>query len=264
MSTAAAEDRTTLVQVERRGRVLLVTLDDPERMNALSLPLLAQLDAAMAEAVADPGIGVVVLTGAGGMAFSAGADLESLIPLVAEHGVEAVVPDPEQRFFGAVDKPVVAAVEGFCLAGGLEVLLGTDIRIAGESATFGLPEVRWGLIAAGGAHVRLPRQVPWAVAMQLLLTGRPIPAARAYEVGLVNEVVPDGTALERALALAEQIAANGPLAVRASKRIAVAALDLGRAFRTEAALADAVFRSDDAREGPQAFLERRAPTFTGR
>lgn len=119
-------------------------------------------------------------------------------------------------------------------------------------------------MAAGGSHVRLPRQVPWAIAMQLLLTGRPIGAQRAYEVGLVNEVVPDGTAVERALALAQQISANGPLAVRTAKRIAVAALDLASAFHTEAALADRVFRSDDAREGPAAFTERRKPTFTGR
>lgn len=252
------------VSTERMGRVQLVTLDDPERMNALGFDLLEALDAAMVAATADDDVDVIVLTGAGGKAFSAGADLESLIPEVAKRGVEAVIPDPEARFFSKVDKPIVAAVEGFCLAGGLEVLMGTDIRIAGESATFGLPEVRWGLVAAGGSHVRLPRQVPWAIAMQLLLTGRPIGAQRAYEVGLVNEVVPDGTAVERALALAQQISANGPLAVRTAKRIAVAALDLASAFHTEAALADRVFRSDDAREGPAAFTERRKPTFTGR
>lgn len=252
------------VSTERMGRVQLVTLDDPERMNALGFDLLEALDTAMVAATADDDVDVIVLTGAGGKAFSAGADLESLIPEVAKKGVDAVITDPEARFFSKVDKPIVAAVEGFCLAGGFEVLLGTDIRIAGESATFGLPEVRWGLVAVGGSHVRLPRQVPWAIAMQLLLTGRPIGAQRAYEVGLVNEVVPDGTAVERALALAQQISANGPLAVRTAKRIAVAALDLASAFHTEAALADRVFRSDDAREGPAAFTERRKPTFTGR
>lgn len=252
------------ITTERVGRVQLVTLDDPDRMNALGAEMLEGLDAAMAAAGADGDIDAIVLTGAGGKAFSAGADLESLIPELAEKGIEVAITDPEARFLGKVDKPIVAAVEGFCLAGGLEVLMGTDIRIAGESATFGLPEVRWGLVAAGGSHVRLPRQVPWAIAMQLLLTGRPIDARRAYEVGLVNEVVPDGAAVERALAIAQQLCANGPLAVRTAKRIAVAALDLAGPFHMEAALADRVFRSDDAREGPAAFLERRKPTFTGR
>lgn len=254
---------TTVVRRERHGPVTLIVLDDPGRMNALSLDLLAQLDHALAVVAADDGVHVVVITGAGGKAFSAGADLESLIPHVSEHGLAALFPDLEQRFFSRVDKPIIAAVEGFCLAGGFEMMLGTDIRVAGESATFGLPEVRWGLVPVGGAHVRLPRQVPWAVAMQLLLTGRPISAARAYEVGLVNEVVPDGSALKRAMELADEIAANGPLALRAAKQIAVEAMQLALPFRIEAALGDPVFKSDDAREGPRAFVERRRPNFTG-
>ncbi|HVF73891.1 MAG TPA: enoyl-CoA hydratase-related protein [Acidimicrobiales bacterium] len=253
-----------LVQRERRGPVEVVALNDPDRMNALSLDLLHQLDAAMVDIAGDDRIGAVVVTGAGGKAFSAGADLASLIPVVTEQGLAALFPDPSERFFSRVEKPIVAAVEGFCLAGGFEVMLGTDLRVAGESATFGLPEVRWGLVPVGGSHVRVPLQVPWAVAMQLLLTGRPIPAQRAYEVGLVNEVVPDGTALERAVELAEQITANGPLAVRMAKRIAVETLGLDAAFRTEAAMGDPVFKSADAQEGPRAFVERRRPQFTGR
>lgn len=256
--------RPTVVRRECHGHVELVVLDDPQRMNAISLDLLAQLDDALAAIAADDAVHVVVVTGAGGKAFSAGANLESLIPHVSEHGLAALFPDPEQRFFSRVDKPVIAAVEGFCLAGGFEMMLGTDIRVAGESATFGLPEVRWGLVPVGGAHVRLPRQVPWAVAMQLLLTGKPVSAARAYEVGLVNEVVPDGTALERAMELAGEIAANGPLAIRAAKQIARDAMQLASAFRIEAALGDPVFKSDDAREGPRAFVERRKPKFTGK
>jgi enoyl-CoA hydratase/carnithine racemase len=254
----------TLVERERRGRIEVVVLNDPERMNALSLDLLQQLDAAMVDITGDEEILAVVVTGAGDKAFSAGADLASLIPLVTERGLGALFPDPGERFFSRVDKPVVAAVEGFCLAGGFEVMLGTDLRVAGESASFGLPEVRWGLVPVGGSHVRVPRQVPWAVAMQLLLTGRPIAARRAYEVGLVNEVVPDGTALDRAIEVAEQIAANGPLAVRMAKRIAVETLEMEAAFRTEAAMGEPVFKSADAQEGPRAFVERRRPRFTGR
>lgn len=249
---------------ERRGRVEVVVLNDPDRMNALSLDLLQQLDAAMADITGDDDVLVVVVTGAGGKAFSAGADLASLIPVVTERGLGALFPDSEVRFFSRVDKPIVAAVEGFCLAGGFEVMLGTDLRIAAEGATFGLPEVRWGLVPVGGSHVRVPRQVPWAIAMQLLLTGRSVDARRAYEVGLVNEVVPDGTALERAVEVAEQIAANGPLAVRMAKRIAVETLELEAAFRTEAAMGEPVFKSADAQEGPRAFVERRRPQFTGR
>lgn len=252
------------VERQRRGSVEVVTLNDPERMNALSLPLLEELNAAMLDVLEDDAITAVVVTGAGGKAFSAGADLGTLIPLITEHGLGAVFRDADERFFSRIDKPIVGAVEGACLAGGLEVLLGTDLRVAGESATFGLPEVRWGLVPVGGSHVRVPRQLPWAIAMQLLLTGRPIGAQRAYEVGLVNEVVPDGTALDRAVDLAQQIAANGPLAVRMAKRIVVEAMALEPAFRLEAELAAPVFKSEDAQEGPRAFMERRRPRFTGR
>jgi enoyl-CoA hydratase/carnithine racemase len=144
------------------------------------------------------------------------------------------------------------------------MLLGTDLRIAADSAVFGLPEVRWGLIPGGGSHVRLPQQVPWAFAMQLLLTGDHVPASRAYEVGLVNEVLPPGRVLERALELARRLARNGPLAVSAAKEIAVRALGNEPRFALEYAINRQVLASHDAAEGPRAFLEKRDPEYLGR
>jgi enoyl-CoA hydratase len=255
---------TGRVDVRHDGAVIVVTIDNAEKRNALTASIMRELDGAMAAFEADASAHVAVVTGAGTDAFSAGADLASLLPELHAQGLSAVVPDAEARFFSRVTKPIVAAVEGFCLAGGLEVFLGTDLRIAAESASFGLAEVRWGLVPAGGGVVRLSRQIPWAIAMQLLLTGDVIPATRAYEVGLVNEVVPDGTALTRALELAHRISRNGPFALMTAKRIAQDVQQLETAFRHEFQLAAPVFQSDDAREGPLAFVERRAPQFTGR
>jgi enoyl-CoA hydratase len=158
----------------------------------------------------------------------------------------------------------MAAVNGYCIAGGMEMLQGTDIRIAAEHATFGLGEVRWGIIPTGGSHIRLPRQIPWAVAMELLLTGRPINARRAHEVGLVNQVVPRDELMPTALRWAEAVCEGGPLAVQTAKEIAVRSLTLEPGFVLEKALGARVFSSEDAREGPRAFTEKRPPRFTGR
>ena len=144
------------------------------------------------------------------------------------------------------------------------MLQGTDLRIAAEHASFGLGEVRWGIIPAGGSHIRLPRQIPWAVAMELLLTGEPLDAQRAYQIGLVNQVVPRGEALGAAVELAEKICRNGPLAVRTAKEIAVRSLGQEAGFILEKSLGARVFESDDAKEGPRAFAEKRPPRFTGR
>ena len=163
-----------------------------------------------------------------------------------------------------VYKPIIGAVNGACIAGGLELLQGTDLRIAAEHAVFGLGEVRWGLVPAGGSHVRLPRQIPWAVAMDLLLTGRSITAARACEIGLINAVFPADRLMEEAHGLAEVICRNGPLAVRTAKEIAVRSMSLETPFLLESALCARVFSSEDAREGPRAFLEKRQPQFHGR
>jgi enoyl-CoA hydratase len=174
------------------------------------------------------------------------------------------VPDPTKRFFSDVFKPVIAAVNGLCIGGGFEILLGTDLRVASSAASFGLGEVRWGHIPGAGSHVRLPSQVPWAIAMQLILTARPIDAARAYEVGLVNEIAEPGDVVERAMALAGQIARNAPLAVQTAKEIAVRALGHERGFQLERVLNERVANSDDAKEGPRAFTEKRPPEYTGR
>ena len=172
--------------------------------------------------------------------------------------------DPVKRPFQTIYKPIIAAVNGICMAGGMEFMLGTDIRLATESATFGLSEVRWAVIPVGGSHIRLPQQVPWAVAMEMLLTGASIDARRACEVGLINRVVPAERLLDEAFALAEKICANGPLAVRTAKEIAVRALNNEPNFVLEKAIGARVFSSADAEEGPKAFAEKRKPAYTGR
>lgn len=258
---SADDGRITL---DRDGHVGILTIDRPAKLNAFTIDMVRQLRDRTAEVRDDDDIRCVVVTGAGERAFSAGGDLSSLLPLTVGAGVDVVSPDPSQRFFSELFKPVVAAVRGVCIGGGFEIMLGTDLRIAGESAQFGLGEVRFGLIPGAGTHARLPRQVPWAIAMQLLLTGQPIGAARAYEVGLVNEVVGDDAVLERSVALAQTIAANAPVAVQTAKEAAVGGLDLGNAFRLEHALNTRVLRSNDAVEGPKAFVEKRVPRFEGR
>lgn len=246
------------------GGIATITLDRPEAHNALTVHMVRRFAEASAAAQADDGVRVVIVTGAGDRTFCAGGDLGELIPRLTAGELDILTPDPTKRFLSDVDKPVVAAVNGLCLAGGLELLLGTDLRVASADAIFGLPEVRWGLVPGGGSHVRLPQQVPWAFAMQLLLTGDHVDARRAYEVGLVNEVVAPGEVLFRAREIAGGIARNGPLAVRAAKEIAVRALANEPRFALEYALNARVVASEDAREGPRAFIEKRDPIYQGR
>jgi enoyl-CoA hydratase len=252
------------VTYEVDGHVAVMTLDRPERHNAMTLAMTEQLADATAEARRDETVRVVVLTGAGTKAFSAGGDLAELIPRLSAGRLEVLFPDPTQRFFSELYKPVVAAVNGFCIAGGLEILLGTDLRIAAEHAVFGLAETRWGIIPGGGSHVRLPQQIPWAIAMQILLTAEPIEARRAYEAGLVNEVLPGPEVLPRAMEIAAGIARNGPLAVQGAKEIAVRALGNETRFALEQDVNRRVLASADAKEGPLAFTEKRPPVFEGR
>jgi enoyl-CoA hydratase/carnithine racemase len=254
-------DRPVLYDVS--DGVATITFNRPAKLNSLlpeSFELLARYSAAVQD---DDNVRAVVVTGAGERAFSVGGDLAEVIPR-ANAGENVVVLDPAKRFFSDVFKPVIAAVNGACVAGGLEIMLGTDLRIASAEATFGLAEVRVGVVPAAGTHVRLPRQIPWAIAMQMLLTGEPIDAARAYEVGLVNEILPAADVLPRAQELARSVAQCAPLAVRTAKEIAVRALALEQGFALEHALAERALRSDDAREGPLAFIEKRTPHFTGR
>ena len=251
------------VLFEKREHVAIVTINRPEAMNALTKEMLLGIDRAFAEIERDDDLWVSILTAAGDKAFCCGMDLKEAIPAMTG-GDSLGYDDPTKRQFTDVFKPIIAAINGLCIAGGLETILHTDLRIASENARFGLCEVRWGLVPAGGSHVRLPQQVPWAIAMQLLLTGETIDARRAYEAGLVNEVVPRERLLPCALDWATKICRNGPLAVRTAKEIAVRALGLERGFVLEKALAAKVFASEDAREGPQAFAEKRPPRFKGR
>ena len=264
-----ADGGTPHALLERRGHVLIVTMNRPGARNALSGPMMALMRQAWDEVDRDPGIRVAILTGAGG-AFCAGADLKAMAsspPDVAFRKGEVDVSVIEPLLKGRrLTKPLIAAVEGPAIAGGTEILQATDIRVAGESARFGVSEARWGLFPLGGSAVRLPRQVPYTVAADLLLTGRHISAAQAREIGLIGHVVPDGQALATALEIAEQIAANGPVAVRAILRTMreTEGLPENEAFAVEAKIGLAVFASEDAKEGPRAFAEKRRPVFRDR
>ncbi|TWE22077.1 crotonase/enoyl-CoA hydratase family protein [Prauserella muralis] len=255
--------------VEQRGHTLVVTMNRPEARNALTGEMLAIMAQAWDRVDADPDIRSCVLTGAGG-AFCAGADLKSMSRNSPAASFEKGTWDPS-RMDGLLKgrrltKPLIAAVEGPAIAGGTEILQGTDIRVAGESARFGVSEARWGLFPLGGSAVRLPRQIPYTVAAEILLTGKHITAAEAKEIGLVGHVVADGTALETALEIAETIAGNGPLAVQAILRTMrdTEGMHEEEAFKLDAQYGMTVFASDDAKEGPRAFAEKRKPRFQGR
>jgi enoyl-CoA hydratase len=264
MTASATDQVQPHALIERRGHVLIVTMNRPEARNALSGPMLALMREAWDTVDRDPGIRACVLTGAGG-AFCAGADLKAMTSdhpgsRLGELDVSVIEPLLKGR---RLTKPLIAAVEGPAIAGGTEILQATDIRVAGASARFGVSEARWGLFPLGGSAVRLPRQIPYTVAADLLLTGRHITAAEALSIGLIGHVVPDGQALPRALEIAEQIAANGPVAVRAILRVIreTEGMPENEAFALEARAGMAVFASEDAREGPRAFAEKRRPRF---
>jgi enoyl-CoA hydratase len=255
--------------LERRGHVLIVTMNRPQVRNALSGPMMALLREAWDQVDSDPAIRVCVLTGAGG-AFCAGADLKAMTRSHPGESFRAGGTDmstiPSLLKGRRLTKPLIAAVEGPAIAGGTEILQATDIRVAGESARFGISEACWGLFPLGGSAVRLTRQIPYTVAADLLLTGRHIGAAEAREIGLIGHVVPDGEALAKALELAGLIAANGPVAVRGILRTIreTEGLPENEAFQIEAEIGTAVFRSEDAKEGPRAFTEKRQPNFRDR
>ena len=248
---------------EKRGPIAVMAFNRPEAMNSLTGDMLIGMDAAFDDFNSDPDLLVAILTGTGDKAFCTGMDLKVALPALAD-GDKMGYDDPAKRPFHHVYKPIICAVNGICVAGGLEFLLGTDIRLATENAVFGLAEVRWAVIPVGGSHIRLPQQIPWAVAMEMLLTGQTVSAKRAHEVGLINRIVPAESLMSEALALAEKICANGPLAVRTAKEIAVRALNNEPKFVLEKTMGERVFQSSDAREGPRAFAERRKPVYHGK
>ncbi|BBH67462.1 enoyl-CoA hydratase [Actinoplanes sp. OR16] len=253
--------------VEQRGPILIVTMNRPAVRNALSAEMMAVMRDAWDRVDGDAEIRVAILTGAGG-SFCAGADLKAMTESHPSEGMNG-------RDLSRIDallkgrrltKPLIAAVEGPAVAGGTEILQATDIRVAGEGARFGVSEARWGLFPLGGSAVRLPRQIPYTLAVDLLVTGRHLTAAEALAAGLIGHVVPDGAALDRALEVAGMIAANGPLAVQAILRTIreTEGMPENDAFAIESKIGMQVFTSDDAKEGPRAFIEKRKPEFKGR
>lgn len=250
---------TVLVSVD--DGIMVVTINRPESKNAINAEVAQGIASAMMELDRNPDIRLAILTGAGGM-FCSGMDLKAYVrgesPFVDGRGFGGLCSAPPQ-------KPLIAAVEGFALAGGFELAIACDLIVAGEHARFGTPEVKVGLIAGAGGLLRTPRQIPPRIAMELALTGEMISAARAYELGLVNRVVASGGALSAALTLAGVIAANGPLAVTASKKLIWESQDwlAGDMFGKQLPMLQAIASSKDAREGATAFAEKRRPKWQG-
>ncbi|WP_328672808.1 crotonase/enoyl-CoA hydratase family protein [Streptomyces sp. NBC_00328] len=250
------------VLVERRDGVQIITINRPQAKNALNLAVARAVAEAVDELDASADLRVGVLTGAGGT-FSAGMDLKAFLrgesPAIEGRGLAGITITPPK-------KPLIGAVEGWALAGGFELMLACDLVVAGDTARFGVPEVTRSLVAAAGGALLLPRRIPYAIAMEMLLTGDPITARRGAEIGLVNRLVPEGKALEGALELAARVAAAGPLAVAATKRIARSSADwtLAEGWEEQERIIAPVFVSEDAREGATAFAEKRSPVWSGR
>jgi crotonobetainyl-CoA hydratase len=266
--TDAAEDQPAVL-VERRGNVMVITINRPEARNAVNGAVSSGVGDALEAAQHDPEVRAVVITGAGDKSFCAGADLKAI-----SRRENLYHPDHGEWGFAGyvhhfIDKPTIAAVNGTALGGGTELALASDLVVADERAKFGLPEVKRGLIAAAGGVFRIVQQLPRKVGMELLLTGEPITAADAFEWGLINQVVEDGTVLDAALALAARVTVNAPLSVQASKRIAYG-VDDGVVTDEEAGWQrtmtemGVLLRSEDAKEGPLAFAEKREPVWKAR
>jgi enoyl-CoA hydratase/carnithine racemase len=260
------------VLYEKRDRIAYITLNRPEALNALNTPLRRLLLESLQDFDRDDGLWVAIVTGAGSRAFSAGADLKEM----SNRKQAELAEDYHDPFWGPqapslsrglrIWKPVIAAINGYCLAGGLELALACDIRVAAEHAEFALKEVQRGIIPGGGGTQRLPRAIPLNIALELMFTGDHISAAEAHRLGLVNHVVPADQVMAKAEAIARRIGENAPLSVRAIKEAAYRGLDssLEEGLRIEALLAKAIGFTDDSREGPRAFAEKRPAQFRGR
>lgn len=267
---------STLIETRLENGVMVITINRPEKRNALNPEMIVRLADAWQEFRESRAARVAVLTGAGSQQFCAGADLKSLEPLVSGHKPpqdtwdERVLADPRMIYkavlYGVeMDKPVIAALNGDALGGGAELMLATHLRVAAAGSHIGLPEARWSTVPAGGGMMRLPRQIPFAQAMELLLTADPIAVETAQAMGLINRVVPAERVLEEALALAARVAENGPLALAAILQVTrrTAALGLDEAQKLEAEIIKPVFTSKDIVEGMTAFAEKRKPDYQG-
>ncbi|MFQ5517326.1 MAG: enoyl-CoA hydratase/isomerase family protein [Acidimicrobiia bacterium] len=261
------------IATERRNHTLIVTLDRPHARNAINLEMSRRLIETWHAFAADPELRVAVLTGTGDKAFCAGADLKEVgswySSMTSEERTRRAETEPG---LGGITrnldpgKPIIAAVNGSALAGGLELALACDLRIAAEGATFGLPEVRWGLMPGAGGTQRLPRLIPAAAAMEMMLSAQPIDAVTALRLGLVSRVVPRAELLDTALQMAGRIAANAPLAVQAARRAALEGrhLPLDEALQLENCIAEPLRQGEDVQEGLAAFAENRPPVFKGK
>jgi enoyl-CoA hydratase len=262
MTSDADAPEQPAVLTERRGNVLLITLNRPQVRNAVNAALAEGVGKALDELDADGELSVGVLTGAGGF-FCAGMDLGAFVkgesPWYGDRGFAGIA----QR---SADKPLIAAIEGFAVAGGMEIALACDLIVAAEGAKLGIPEVKRSLVAAGGALLRLPRRMPYHVVMELALTGDPFPAERFHELGLVNRLTPPGGAVDAALELSATLAKNGPLGLRAAKQILQEQWDWSteEMWAKQGEIAGPVMASEDAKEGASAFKEKREPQWTGR
>ena len=263
-----AEEKEPAVIYEKKDHIAIVTMNRRKDLNAMDGEMMERLSDAWIDIRDDRNIWVTIITGAGKTAFSVGGDLKTFLPMIIEGDLRDMQSDtrPLNAVLRGFDvwKPIIAAVNGYCFGGGLEMLLGTDIRVASENAAFAVMEPTWALFPGGGTTVRLPRQLPFCRAMEMLLTANQFTAQEAYEIGLINKVVPREELMPTAMAYAEKIASNGPLAVQAIKESVLRGLALDAAYSIERLMSMLIFDSQDAKEGPKAFMEKRPAVWKGR
>lgn len=253
------------VLTEMRGNVMIITLNRPKAGNSVNPDLAYGLEDALNMAEADPKVYAVILTGSGSKIFCGGMDLKYLAQYgnqgvyIGEHGLAGFI----ERWFS---KPIICAVNGAAMGGGCEFALACDLIVAADNARFGQPEVKRGILAAGGGPIRLMRSIPKAIALEMLFTGEPISAQRALEIGLINQVVPGDELIDAALAMAARITCNAPIAVKGTKELAYKSysMDVEEAFALSGRIRDRIYKSEDSKEGPRAFAEKRVPVWKNR